>query len=65
MVTNVTVACDAPGRVLQLRCQLIPLVPGEGPRFLVVTPEGKIHVLTKVHGQTLYHLPHGSEGCAA
>ena len=59
MVTSVTVACDESGNVFQLRRQLIQLVPGEGPRFLVLTPEGKIHVLTSEHGQTVYQLPHG------
>ena len=34
-------------------------MPGEGPHILVLTPEGKIHVLTSEHGQTVYHLPHG------
>ena len=62
MVTSVPVAWDESGKAFQLRPQLIQLVPGEGPRFLVLTPEGKIHVLTSEHGQTVYHLPHGACG---
>ena len=38
---------------------LIQLVPGEPPRFLVVTPEGKIHARNDEHGQFCHQRPHG------
>ena len=57
MVTTVVrVPC---GMVRQLMRQLIQLVPGEAPRFLIVTPQGKLNVLTSEQGETKFALPHG------
>jgi hypothetical protein len=38
---------------------LVHLVPGEPPRFLVVTPGGKIHARNNEHGHFCHQRPHG------
>ena len=54
-----TAVSEPQNMIVPTMSPLIQLVPGEHPRLLVVTPEGKIHVRYDEHGQFCHQRPHG------